>query len=255
MFNGFQQTGQPRATFSPSNMFSGFPERTFSANVLPLVTDGIQAWWTSQSGITLSGANVTSWVDLLGAYNLQPTSGSPTYNTGNPLYRGYPSLGFTSAQNLSAGNILNIGTNTGITIMVVVNLTSTIGFLAKAVGVSDTTGGNWSLQYFGGNVTFTFGQGGAFVRSNTPCTTPTTVVATGVLDRTNGLLWTYVNTLASSTAASTTLTNYTPTSSLGINTTTTVGATNVMEIVMYNQALTQTQVNQNVAFLRAKYGI
>ena len=256
MFNGFQQTGQPRATFSTSNMFSGFPERPFSANILPIVTDGIQAWWTSQSGITLSGSNVTSWIDLLAGYNLQPTGGSPTYITADPLYRGYPSINFTSAQNLLAGNILNLGTNAGNTFVAVVNLTSASNaFLSKAITLGDNTAGTWSLQYFSG-YRFTLGQGASYVRASISFTVPATIVITIVTDRTAGLSWAYANNLAVSAAISTSLTNFTSTAPFGINAFSGVaGALTMMELLSYNQALTPTQIYQNVAFLRAKYGI
>ena len=257
MFRGFQNTGKSIITFSPSNMFSGFAATQFSENTLPIVTTGIEAWWTSQSGITLSGSNVTSWVDLIGGYNLQPTTSQPTYNAANPLYRAYPTLGFTSSQNLLAGNILNIGTNAGLTIVAVVNLTgSSATFLSKSSNASDQTAGTWSLQYYTGSIYFTYGKGVGYAQVLTNFTPPATAVITGIIDRTNGLIWCYVNYVSVSGTTPATLTNVTPVFPLGINAVSgSSGVATVMEIIMYNQALSQTQVNQNVAYLKSKYGI
>lgn len=258
MFKGFQQTGQPRATYNSSNLFGGFPETVSSTNALSPVTTGIEAWWISQTNITASGSNVTSWVDSIGGtYSLQPTTTSPTYNGGNSLYLGYPSLGFTSTQNLSAGNVLNIGTASGLTVIAVVNLTSTSGaFLSKASSLADTTAGTWSLHFASNAVTFYYGQGTAVSTSST-FATPATSVVTGVVDRTNGLIYCYVNYITPGGAAITaTSSNVTPTAVLGLNAiAANVGAFTIMEIMMYNQALTQIQVYQNVAYLRSKYGI
>ena len=254
MFNGFQQTGQSILTFSPNNLTYGFPANAFSANTLPIVTTGIAAWWTAQSGVSLSGSNVTSWVDLIGGYNMQPTTAAPTYNTANTAVRSYPSLGFTSTQNLSAGNILNIGTNAGFTVVAVVNLTSAYVFLSKSTAISDTTAGCWSLQNYQSNVYFTYGRGGGYTQIATPSTTGVAVI-TAIVDRIKGLVWCYVNYASTSGAITATLSNVTPAAPLTINGVIGGGYSPViMDVIMYNKALTRDQVNQNVTYFKSKYG-
>ena len=251
---------------------------TGSVSYSTLDTIGIQAWWKTTDSIYVSGGKVNRWGSCIGAtygvYAFQQGTGAnqPTYTATNSIYNYYPSLTFGgSTITMSAGNVLNIGVDTGMTVMVVAGQINNNGGELDIIfkDVSEA-GGEWSLYTYGSTSSsssngalsiFTDGSihrtsanwfiassaASAFIGSNTPS------VYTLSVDRKSGALTNWVNQSRVQTAAiSTTITNYTPTSSLTLND---GGNIVIEEIMIFGRALLPYEIIQNIQYFQNKYNI
>ena len=224
------------------------------------IPSGIVAWWQSNQGITLSSGKVSAWADIVGGYSFtQGTSAAqPTYSAADASYGGQPSLTFTSANNMSAGNVLNIQANAGLTIIMAVKATSQTNIICKASGVSGapSAGGEYSTGWFSSGNTYYSKFYDVSAKTAQVASSGSGVVASEVIDRTGGLLYQYINTTSASVAINTTLTNFTPSTPLGLNTgVSNAGAFTVLEIIYYNRALTSGEISSVTSYLKNKYNL
>lgn len=269
---GFQQTNTTRYIYAPTQAFNGFNKYGFSENQSPyIVDDSLYAWWDTQTGVVLnvigSATTVSSWTDKINGYSFTQGSATnqPTYIISDPNYRGYPSINFsTSSGNLmSAGNILNLGTLAGFTIMMVSSCFNNLrSGMIKGNGNSAVIG-DWGLNYGTpqNNITFKDASGGVNLRT---CDTGNINTILGLtIDRTKGVATSYCASSGSGAFPittgniSTALTNLNSNDVLylnGVNTSYGNGM-GVLEIIAYTRALTQTEMNQNFRNLKSKYGI
>ena len=264
MFKGFQNTGKTRITYATSQMFQGFPSNNFAQSPNPwIVTDSIIAWWDSQNGITLnSGTTVSAWADKISGVTLTQATAvnQPIYTSANSSYRNYPSVNITvAAQNMSAGNVLNIGTDAGRTIFMVSHSTASSGgyTMGKNIPFGLANGDYAFINNSGGdNMGFQYHDGVSAKACYPNTVTDSALVSSLVIDRTNGLLTGYANYYnTASIAISTSLSSLTSTNNFAINNRSGFGApTYYFEIIIYNRTLTPAEISQNTSSLRAKYG-
>ena len=268
MFNGFQQTGIRAITNNPSNMFAGFSERAIGGgSTTNIIQNGLAAWWLSQQGVVLNGSAVASWTDVIGGYTFTQATATnqPTFISADSTYNGYPSITFpSSTQTMSAGNVLNIGTQAGMTIiMALANLHAPGGVAVQPIIKSNSAGGSYFINMYNDSSNNNYLSYFVDTSTNqtpyiqTTSSISTKYVAAEIIDRTNGILRTYQNYVTSTVAISTSLTNYTPSSSLLLNqaSSASLAGYTVMEIIIYNRALSLTEIGLNISILKAKYGI
>ena len=279
MFKGFQNTSNnPRVTQNTSNLFAGIPSITSTSSVpYSVINDGsIIAWWNGSYGVTTTTAStVSSWVDVIGGYTFSQSTASlqPTFIASDPLFNGYPSINFGTTSTLSAGNVLNIGTLAGMTMIIVGrtnNVTSAgLAFLSKDSGSNPANNGEYQIHVYPGTnlANSYYDSGGLRFPTQTVIPLSCNIISSNVIDRTAGLLSAYnyvpyqfignttynINGAVSSasTAIVTGTTNYTPTAPLNINKSNT-GLT-LLEIIYYNRALSYTEASQTILALKNKY--
>ena len=149
---------------------------------------------------------------------------------------------------MTAGNVLNLGTLAGMTIMYVIKPTSVVSLLTKSSALNANSGGEYSFYGSGGIFYCTYYDTGLHF-CNPPITTSNCVL-TQMIDRTGGALYGYTNLNSALVGINTALTNFTPTAAFNLNS----GTYAILEIIVYNRTLTAVEMNQNVTNLRAKYG-
>ena len=268
---GFQQTNTTRYIYAPTQAFNGFNKYGFSENQNPyIVDDSLYAWWDTQTGVGLntagSATTVSSWTDKINGYTFTQANATyqPTYVASDPNYRGYPSINFATAANLmAAGNILNIGTLAGFSVILVSSsFNNARSSFMKGSNASPNVG-SWNISYATPqnqagykDATTSYGL--------TTCNTGNINMIVGLtIDRIKGIMTSYSSTNGSGNFAistaniSTTLTNLNSGDQLYLNAinANVGGGIVVLEIVAYTRALTQAEMNQNVKNLKSKYGI
>ncbi len=259
-FFGYQGVYTNVENDQPIFGFVGFPGIATGVVAQPMVTSGIVAWWLSTSNITLNSTTVSHWVDVVGGFDLlqATTASQPSYTLSDANFNGYSSLTFTTAQSLDAGNILNIGTQAGQTVIIVFkNLNAGLTFRPVSKSGLSLTNGDYGVDPITTTMeVFYQDAGGARVADPSTTATNESAVVVNVIDRTAGFLTGYKNNSSASTAINTALTNFTPTSTFNVNgVSTRQGNITVLEIIVYNRALSVGEVAQDVNFLRAKYRI
>jgi len=115
MFAGWLKTGGFKTSVVQTQMFPGFPSRSFGnyGMIGGVPSTNLVAWFNPSINVTI-GTGVSSWKDTSGTYNLSQSTGAnqPSYSTANISYNNRPYLSFNgSSMFLNGGNILNIGTN------------------------------------------------------------------------------------------------------------------------------------------------
>ncbi len=263
LFKGFQKTGNYAITIKPTQMFNGFPSSTF-ADFFPqgnFITDtSLQEWWSSDFGITLA-TGVSSWIGHIAGYDLAQATGAaqPTYNTADPLWNNYPSLTFDGSNDvLNAGDVLDVGTNTGWTVMVVGTYLS--GTTAVIVGKSGNTSavlGDYTVNNLSGTTRFLWGDGSIRSASGGTITSTSRMVQAGILDRAIGTVYNYLNNGLPATGACTVSSanaNITAGFQVGMFAAVFYNV-KVLEVLVYNRALSASEIGINYNFFKAKYNL
>lgn len=262
-FLGYKQVGDPvMITSQPMESFSGFTKGNFNSTLSTIIVqDSIMAWWDTNSGITLNGSTVSQWVDKVGGYVLaQPTAvKQPTFIVNDVLYNNHNSVNFTvSTQNLVVtstlpGSFPTIGTNSGMSILLVYHLPGGQNCSPMAGGTAVLNTGWWYMQNYS-NVAHAQYEDTSTHDAPLSLLLPVTAVASINIDRGLGILTNTVNGFNNTTAIDTALTNFsTISSSAGFNGYI-AGLPTILEAVIYSRSLTTAEINQNANAMRLKYG-
>ena len=265
---GFQQIGTSKYIYAPTQIFGGFIKNIFSENQNPyIVDDNLYAWWDTQNGITLnsSASTVAAWTDKINGYTFTQgiATSQPTYNASDSNYRGYPSISFSGSNLMAAGNILNIGTLAGFTVILVsASYNNVRSSFMKGSNASPNVG-SWSISYATPQNQVGY-KDATSSYSLTTCNTGNINTIVGLtIDRTKGVMTSYASSNGggifpiATANISTTLTNLNSGDQLYLNAINASygGGVVVLEIIAYTRALTQAEINQNVRALKSKYGI
>ena len=277
MFKNFQKNSSiAQLKKSSPSLYNGVPSNAITNAPSVIVNDGTMlAWWEGSYGITLNGTTVSAWVDKISGYSFTQATASlqPAFIAYDPLFNGYPSLNFTGTNTLSAGNVLNIGTLAGMTMIIAgrTNNNTSAGqaFLSKDTGGNPSTNGEYQIHVYPGTSVANsyYDSGGLRFPAQVSIPLSCNLISANVIDRTAGLLWGYnyipyqylgnatYNLNGTVSALSTTITtgttNYTPTAVLNINKGNT-GLT-LLEVIFYNRALSATEMTQLILTLKNKY--
>jgi hypothetical protein len=179
----------------------------------PADLPGIENWFLSDTGITLSGSNVTAWQDSLTSKSVtQATSvNQPTFTASNANFNGLPTVNFSNSSTPSSIFLQNnsdfsYSGTFPLYIFMVVRKTATTGSAYDfSGGGSDANigGGAWSINIADAGVNGYSGAIGGFSNSVSGTTLATTLLAGLGLTSTN--LYTYFNGNSTAKAGS-----YTP---------------------------------------------
>jgi hypothetical protein len=109
----------------------------------PYLFKNITHYWRSDSNITLSGGNVTSWVDVLSGVNAVQFAGStaPTYNTTDASFNNKPTVQYNGTT-----NALGASATSG--------YTSTDSMTVLAIHAPVKTGASTAQMLFGDSIGF-----------------------------------------------------------------------------------------------------
>ena len=261
-FKGFQQTGVYGLTRKPTNLFGGVPSNTSNIGSLQYSNlPNLVGWYNNSDGVT-TATGVSAWVDRVSATSLAQSTGAsqPTYTQQVQTLNGNSKITFTAGQFLTAGDVFDIRTNTGYTICMYGKLTASNSnrlFYGKSTnnGVL-TTAGEYGIR--GAGVGLISGQ---FFDNVSLKSTGTYAYDSSnyflyslVVDITNSLLSLYVNDKpVSIVAISNTIVDYNNGISFGIGNATTI-ALEFLEGIIYQTALSQSEISQNLLALKNKFG-
>jgi len=263
IFNNIIKQSNNALVRSPQSIFAGIVRSPFQYSVLPFPQpDSIVAYWEGGSGITI-GTGVSAWVDRIGGVSFaQGTAANqPTYIQYDSNYNNQASLTFDNTDSLSAGDVFDIRTLAGMSVMIFCKITNSAANSASlnksSAGGSGVgaNAGEYAINVGGTNMT------GSFYDTTGRVTTGITDTAVNskaqlyslVIDRTNGLLSMAINGgTAGTVAIGTALTDFNAGASFSIrkNAVTLV----VLTVLVYNVALTTAELNQIAGVLKQKYG-
>lgn len=85
----------------------------------PLDIPGLHLWFRADSGVGLSGSNVTSWTDVVQGDVFAPSLGTPTFNASDAGLNGQPSITFNNANVDSGAGATAPASSSGCTMAVV----------------------------------------------------------------------------------------------------------------------------------------
>jgi len=260
---GFHQVGNYGLTRKITNAFGGFPSSNFETGVLPYANlPNLVGWFNNGDGITLA-TGVSAWVDRIAGASLAQATGAlqPTYTQQVQTINGKNKIAFTSAQYMSAGDVFDIRTNTGYSASIYAKLTVTAAnrfLFGKSVNaLNPTVVGDYSISCAGANLLI-----GKFYDNVSIKSTASFIVDpnnyylyTIVVDITNSLLLIYINerpviTVAISNAA----VDYNSGNPFQIGSSTSTIAFDFLEALVYQVALTQSEIAQNSISLKGKFG-
>lgn len=264
LFKGFQQAGAFGLTQKPTNLFMGFTESSFGGGTLNLAqTANLVGYFRNNNSITVA-TGVSSWVDAISGANLAQGTGAlqPTLSyLGNTLSN-TSKISFASTQFMSAGDVFDIRTNTGWTVQFYMKITPYIGRRtfgkASSTSASPTIAGEYCFSNNG--VGF---QGQFFDNVSLKTALSSTTIDTNnyylyslVIDITNSLLSVYQNEkVICSVAISNTAVDYNNGSAFFLGSSGSNQTIDALEGLVYQVALTQDEVANNVAVLKEKFGV
>jgi hypothetical protein len=228
-----------------------------------IVTSGLVLWLDAADPVSYPGSG-TTWYDSSGNRNTGTITNSPTYNSANSGY--FTFNGTTQYVSIGASVVPD---NTSFTASLWLNYTITSGTFYDIVNTRATTANNPGFLLTTDNVS---ASGKIRVQLNTAAgvnswTSSGASIATGTwknvvisVDKTNNILTFYINatqdystsiSVGAMTGQSTMTIAYDPAYA---------GAGNyfggsISNMLVYNQALTVAQVQQNFNSLRYRYGI
>ncbi len=249
-FKGFQKIGTQNAVIRPNNLFSGFPDTSFGQSGLigGVPATGLVAWFNPSINITL-GTGVSQWQDITGTYTLSQSTGSkqPVYVTGDVNYNYRPYLNFQSTNSqtlkLNIGNLC-IGANTQYQI-IAVRKWNTTGGTPIFVNSDDTNSISGRYYLIGANSGTLFDDWTDTVNhpTNQNITQDLLIHIESVeINRTTGNVYGNFDSIWHNTSTTCTIasTNYASgIFSLG-NYLTTYSNGYLMDVIIYNQNLSQT---------------
>lgn len=261
-FKGFQQTGVYGLTRKPTNLFGGVPSNISNVGSLQYSNlPNLVGWYNNSDGVT-TATGVSAWVDRVSATSLAQGTGAsqPSYTQQVQTLNGYSKTNFATAQNMSAGDVFDIRTNTGYTVQMYGKITTMITnrlLIGKSVNnAAPTLAGEYQLAHNGTNLVARF-----FDNVSLKTTGAYTFDVNNyylysiVIDITNSLLSLYVNEKAVATAAiSNTVVDYNNGSAFGIGSSSTGCIFEALEVLIYQTALSQSEISQNLLALKNKFG-
>jgi len=210
---------------------------------LPSAVPGLIQWLRSDIGITIA-TGVGAWTDLSGSGNnvsQANTTKQPAYNSSDPAFNGWPSLSFTAA----SSQLLQTS-----------SFTILQPFTIIAVGSG--TGNGVILGDGGGAVAFYVQSGTLRAYAGTVLASTSTPVSPAVLGAViNGATSSvYFNSSSVPVAAGAGGASN-MTAGIGVGDNGIAGALQgkLAEVLVYNAALTQSQLHQVFYYLAARYGI
>jgi len=244
---------------------------------IAIPTDGLDLWLDASRDVTTDASNnVTSWIDQVGGLNLTPTSTTarPTLVTDairRYKYINFATNGTTNAvlRNTTFGGSGNTSKYNGLTAMSVVTVTlptsNPNANMDRGAVVSLGENGSWAGMYVGPGSTSiaarfggqTAGTGVTNVGSswNRPATI-TSLTTTVVVNNAGSHLFYSDGSLASTTTGKRTpMGGLTSTLTVGSNAGSPYFTGRVAEILIYDRALTATEVAQIQAYIEEKYSL
>jgi len=263
IFNNIIKSDGNSLVRKPTSTFAGVVGFPLTYAVLPYAQiNNLVGWFNNGDGVT-TATGVSAWVDRISGASLAQATGAlqPTYTQQVNTLNGKNNISFAATQTLSAGDVFDIGLNTGHTICwygKIKTLNTNRSVLGKSnqgaspltvAGEYKITGGGTttiSAQFFDTalrtTATVSFDAANFFLYSL-------------VIDRTANLLYLYINerAAASVTIAADLTTNYNN-GSLFIQNNNNSGTLDSLEILVYQTALTQAEIAQNSIAMRGKYG-
>lgn len=241
------------------NINTGHTRVIFPSSIVPGMSVWLSAdcitYTSSVCGTPANGSTLTTWADHSGnANNVTINAGTCTFNTAQ--VNSLPAVTFASCRG-SLGTVIT-ATNGHTAFVVMSRTTSTAGF----VWGSASAGG---FAYFAASTATAQG----IDRQNTANVgAAMTHLTSGVWTQQNGFVSNAAGGFAIGfrTASATDTTSSSTSSSITTNGPSGIGADlqgtpasffsgQIAEIIYYNQTLTLTQIQQNEAYFRAKYGI
>lgn len=264
MFKGFHQVGNYGLTRKVTNAFGGYPSNSFETGVGNYAQlSNLVAWWNNGEGIT-TATGVSSWVDRIGGYNLSQATAAnqPSYTQQNQSYNGKASISFAAGQTLSAGDVLDIRTNTGWTLCIFA-IVPTANTNRLFIGKTATLNSSFtSIGEYGivNDVSNCYGR--IFDASATTKTTGAIPLNTTIpamwaltLNFQTGVMGLSQNgSTPITTSISTTATDYDCTGPFTMNQPSIITQT-AFEILVYSTALSQSELLQNTIAMKTKFGV
>ena len=261
-FNSIIRQSNNALIRSPQSSFASIVRSPFQYSVLPFPQpDAIVAYWESGSGITI-GTGVSSWADRIGGVTFaQGTAANqPTYIQFDPNYNNQGSLSFDATDVLSAGDVFDIRTLAGMSVMIFCKITNSP---ANSASLNKSSAGGSGVAAVAGEYSINIASAnmsGSFYDTAARATPNIATVVNAkaelyslVIDRTNSLLSMAVNGgTAGTVAINSALTDFNNGTAFSIRKN--VATLAVLEVLVYNVALSQAELNQIAAALKQKYG-
>ncbi|CAB4147235.1 hypothetical protein UFOVP518_18 [uncultured Caudovirales phage] len=262
IFNGIIKGDNNSLVRKPTTAFAGIVGFPLTYAVLPYAQpNNIVGWFNNGDGIT-TATGVSAWVDRISGVSLAQGTGAlqPTYTQQNQSLNNKAKAVFSSTQYLSAGDVYDLRTDGGLSLCYYGKIltSNTNRTLCGKVGLGTgavSIAGEYKFQM---SLTTIAGQ---FFDTSSK-TTATAVfdpnnyyLYTLVIDRTNSLLSFYINEgLIGTVAISNAGTDYNNGSPFIIGTSNSLQTMEMLEVLNYNVALSQSDVAQNSISIRGKYG-
>lgn len=262
IFNGIIKSDNNSLVRKPTTAFAGIVGFPLTYAVLPYAQpNNLVGWFNNADGIT-TATGVSAWVDRISGASLAQGTGAlqPTYTQQVQAINGKNKIAFASTQYLSAGDVFDLRTNGGVTVCYYGKIISSsanrtlcgkVGIATGAVSVA----GEYKFQMAATTISAQFFDTAAKTTGTASFDPNNYYLYTLVVDRTNSLLSLYINeSVVATVAISNAATDYNNGSPFIIGTSNTLQVMETMEVLVYQSALTQAEVSQNVTALKGKYG-
>jgi len=262
IFNGIIKSDNNSLVRKPTTAFAGIVGFPLTYAVLPYAQpNNLVGWFNNGDGIT-TATGVSAWVDRISGASLAQATGAlqPTYTQQVQAINGKNKIAFAATQLLSAGDVFDVRTNTGFTVQFYGKISAQAinrMLIGKAPNfAAPTVAGEYQIVHNGTNYCCRFFDNVSLKTTGTfAVDTNNYYLYSIVIDITNSLLSFYVNEKAVGTVAiSNTAVDYNNGSAFGIGSSGSIATCEALEVLVYQTALTQAEVSQNVISLKGKFG-
>jgi len=262
IFNGIIKSDNNSLVRKPTTAFAGIVGFPLTYAVLPYAQpNNLVGWFNNGDGIT-TATGVSAWVDRISGASLAQGTGAlqPTYTQQVQTLNGKNKVAFASTQYLSAGDVFDLRTNSGLTLCYYGKIISsnTNRTLCGKVGLATgavTVAGEYKFQMGFSTIQAQFYDTAAKTTAAATFDPNKNYLYTLVIDRTNSLLSLYVNEgLIGTVAISNAATDYDNGSPFIIGTSSVQQVMDALEVLVYDIALSRAEIAQNSISLRGKFG-
>ena len=263
VFNGIIKSDNNSLVRKPTTSFAGIVGFPLTYAVLPYSQpNNLVGWFNNADGIT-TATGVSAWTDRIsGAILAQSTAAlQPTYTQQVQSLNGKNKIAFTPTQYISAGDSFDVRTNTGYTVQCYAKITAVGGTNRQLIGkgplaAAPTIVGEYQIGHNGSNYCCRFFDNVSLKTTGTfAVDTNNYYLYSMVIDITNSLLSFYVNEKAVGTGTiSNTAVDYNNGSAFFVGSNASIATSEVLEVLVYQTALTQIEIAQNTKSFKSKFG-
>lgn len=264
IFNNILRSDNNSLIRKPTTAFANIVASPYQYAVLPYAqVNNLVGWFNNGDGITLA-TGVSAWIDRVSGATLAQGTGAlqPTYTQQVQAINGKNKIAFASTQYMSAGDVFDVRTNTGFTVswymkLLTTNTGRTVFGKTPVTSTASAVAGEWRLAYSGGggliieffdNVSLKQTSVYAFDTNNY-------YLYSVVIDIANSLLSLYINEKVVKTVAiSNAAVDYNTGQPFVIQTNSSLSTAEYLEGLVYQVALTQSEIAQNAQSMKIKFG-